>query len=186
MPLLLLLALLAEPFWQTKSPDHWDGAELQAIMSDSPWARSYGGAQIYLASALPVSIAEQRTGRRKLPLRQGEIVEESEYEEFLRENPGKYIIVGVILPDPNALYDAEEVRYVEKDSVLKVGKKKHKLVGHFAPTPSDPVLRLIFPRVVDSTVKRFSLELYLPSISGPYRMFDFETKEMFFRAKLEI
>jgi len=187
MPLfLLLLALMAAPFWDTKPPSEWSPQELNDLMTDSPWARD-SGTQIYLASARPMREAERRLGiAQPQPSPNGEIQDDSDYLEFLRENPGKYIIVAIRLPNPTALADAEETRLMEDKCVLKVGRKKYKLTGHFPPTPSDPYLRLIYPRVVDPSAKRFSLELYLPSVSGPFRIVDFDLKEMVYKGILEM
>jgi hypothetical protein len=35
---------------------------------------------------------------------------------------------------------------------MVIGRKSY-IIGHFAPTKADPVLRLIFPRDAESTVK---------------------------------
>ncbi|MBK5290534.1 MAG: hypothetical protein JJE04_02425 [Acidobacteriia bacterium] len=177
-------AFLAAPFWETKSAKDWTQNELHQLMHDSPWARERG-AQIYLASAQPLREAEERL-KKQSPY--GAAVERpdlSDYEEFLRENPGRYIVVAIGLPDANALNDSAESRLMEQKSVLKVGKKKFKIVGHFPPTPWDPYLRLIYPREVDETAKRITMELYLPSVRGPYQLVEFDLKEMMYKGKLE-
>jgi len=187
MPFLcLLLTLMAAPFWNTKPPNEWSPEELNELMTDSPWARD-SGAQIYLASARPMREAERRLGiAQPQPSANGEIQYDSDYLEFLRENPGKYIIVAIRLPNPNALAETEEARFMEEKCVLKVGKKRYKMTGHFPPTPSDPYLRLIYPRAVDASAKRFTLELYLPSVAGPFRIVDFDLKEMVYKGILEM
>jgi hypothetical protein len=184
--LCLLMALMAAPFWNTKLPNEWTPEELNQLMRDSPWARD-SGTQIYLASARPMREAERRLNiAQPKSSPNGEIQDDSDYLEFLRENSGKYIIVAIRLPDPNALAETEEARFMEEKCVLKVGRKRYKMTGHFPPTPSDPYLRLIYPRAVDASVKRFSLELYLPSVAGPFRIVEFDLKEMVYKGILEM
>jgi len=183
--LALTLALLAAPFWEARSPREWTEEELRLLLSDSPWAQSQG-AQMYLATAQPMMEAEaelkRRTRRPSDP--QGPL--EEEYLEFLRENAGKYIVLAVRLPDVNALADAEESRRMEEDCIMKAGRRKHKMVGHFPPTPSDPYLRLVFPRDVTAEDRHLDFELYLPSVPKAYRMVQFDLKEMSYKGKLEL
>jgi len=184
----LLLLLLWSPsssrFWEVKEPEKWTAIEIDQLLSNSPWARS-DVVPLYLASAKPIAEIELRRPDKASNSPEGALIEEDDYRLYMKETPGKHLVLAVRLPDPNALSDAAESRRMEKDCVLKVGRKKYKMVGHFPPTPRDPVLRLLFPRVVDSTVKSFSFELYLPSVTQPYRMFEFFTKEMIYRGKLE-
>ena len=69
---------------------------------------------------------------------------------------------------------------------MRVGKKRVRMVGHFPPTPSDRVLRLIFPRVVTSADRTVTFELYLPGIPQPARMVEFRVKDLMYRGKLEM
>ncbi len=177
------LALMAAPFWETKSAKDWSQDELHQLMTDSPWARERG-AQIYLATAEPLRQAEERIRKQSPYGAARERPDLSDYEEFLKENPGRYIVVAIRLPDPDALQDSGESRQMEQKSVLKVGKKKINIVGHFPPTPWDPYLRLIYPRVVDETAKRIVLELYLPSVRGPFQLVEFDLKDMSYKGKL--
>jgi hypothetical protein len=157
---------------------------MEQLLTDSPWARS-GAAQVYLASAWPVQIAERRLNRRPSPGPEAAARGEDDYRRFMQEHPGKHMVVAIALPDPRALSNPQEARRMEQESLLRAGKRRHKSIGHFPPTPDDPYLRLLFPRAVDRSLKSFTLELYLPSVDKPYRMYEFFTKEMICRGKLE-
>ena len=39
---LLLLFFLAGPFWETKPPERWTDAEIDAIRHSSPWTQTLG------------------------------------------------------------------------------------------------------------------------------------------------
>jgi hypothetical protein len=197
--LVALLLLAGVPFWEAKPPQEWTDEEVEEILTASHWAKTVGqetsignvpGVHVYLASAKPMQEAEQEVERRMLrrkPETPGEDEEdEDEYRLFVQENQGKYIILAVRLPDPNALDDAEASRRMEEESYLKVGRKKHKMIGHFPPTPLDPYLRLIFPRAVRPGDKRFLLELYLPSAPLPYRTVEFFVEDLVYKGKPEM
>ena len=70
--------------------------------------------------------------------------------------------------------------------VMIVGKKTYGIVGHFPPTPSDPVLRLIFPRAVKPTDKTVLFRLYLGGLNFPEREAEFHVKELTYQGKLEM
>jgi len=177
----LLLALAATPFWEARQPKDWTEDELRQMLVNSPWAR----AEVYLASATPMKIAEEEWRRRHIA-KQFDAPEpaEDDYFEFIRNNPGKHIILAVRVDDFNQLLKAEEVREMEKSCVLKSGKQKLKVSGHFPPSSHDPVLRLVFPRpqTLDKTLK---FELYLPGVAGTFRQVEFYLKEMSFQGKPE-
>ena len=69
---------------------------------------------------------------------------------------------------------------------MKVGRKKYKITGHFPPTPSDPYLRLVFPRAVAPSDKIVEFDLYLPGAPQPYRIAEYVVKELMYRGKLEL
>jgi hypothetical protein len=69
---------------------------------------------------------------------------------------------------------------------MLAGRKTWQLVGHFPPSPSDPVLRLVFPREVQPTDKSVLFRLYLPGISFPEREVEFRTKDLMYHGKLEM
>jgi hypothetical protein len=60
------------------------------------------------------------------------------------------------------------------------------IVGHFPPADTDPVLRLVFPRVVKSTDKSVTFQLYLPGIPFPEREVEFRVKDLMYHGKLEM
>jgi hypothetical protein len=59
------------------------------------------------------------------------------------------------------------------------------MTGHFPPTASDPVLRLVFPRVLPPS-GRIQFELYLPLASEPYRGVEFRLNELSYRGAPEL
>ena len=58
-------------------------------------------------------------------------------------------------------------------------------VGHFPPTPSDPYLRLLFPRVSLAAVKVLSFGLYLPGVNRSYYDVELPVKDLTYRGQLE-
>lgn len=196
MRILLVLTLLAAaPFWETKPPEQWTGEELAEILHNSPWVKmsalqtmvgNVPGVRVYLATARPMREAEDEAKRRREKQRPSEIPEDDDYLEFLRENPGKYIVLAVALPDPNALADAKESERMEEECLLRIGRHKYKIAGHFPPTPSDPFLRLIFPRAVGPEDKSLRFELYLPSAPAPYRSVEFSIRDLAYKGSPEM
>jgi len=182
----LLLALLAAPFWEAKDPSKWTEEELDSMFTHSPWARDIG-TQLYLASAQPMIDAEEQRRLRhsRKPGLEAPPAAEDDWREYLATNRGKHIVIAVKVQDQNVLAEAEEVRRMEKDSALRVGKKKIRMTGHFPPTPSDPYLRLLFPRVAEPGAKQIRVELYLPGVTMPFRGAEFDLKEMSYRGKVE-
>jgi hypothetical protein len=75
---------------------------------------------------------------------------------------------------------------MESESVMLIGRKTYKMVGHFPPTPSDPVLRLVFPREVQPTDKKVIFRLYIPGVDFPEREAEFLVKELIYHGKLEM
>ncbi|MGA2130807.1 MAG: hypothetical protein ABSH50_00700 [Bryobacteraceae bacterium] len=183
MPLVCaLLALLAAPFWETKSPRDWTEPELQRLMHDSPWAQMADPApevQVYLATASPLRDAETELARRR-----GKPLNE-EYVDYLKEHGGKQIILAIAFKNLNALSDGEEARHMEDESVMKVGRQTYKIEGHFPPVPADPVLRLVYPRAVTERDKNVTFELYLPGY-GPYHEAQFRVRDLMFKGRLEM
>ena len=182
---LLAFFLLAEPFWNAKAPDKWTEDELTSLFENSPWARDIG-THMFLASSDAMIDAEDQIGKRHVAKRLAaeKAASEDDWREYLASNRGKHIVVAIKLTDPNVLAEAEESRRMEKESALRVGRKKFRMVGHFPPTPSDPYLRLLFPRAVEASSKSFSVELYLPGVTKPYREAEFKLSEMTYRGKL--
>lgn len=75
---------------------------------------------------------------------------------------------------------------MEDECLLRAGRKKWKMTGHFPPSASDPYLRLAFPRQVQMSDKSLILDLYLPGVPQPYRVAQFSLKEMVLAGKLEL
>jgi hypothetical protein len=188
--LALLLALSGHaPFWEAKTPQQWTDAELKELFTNSPWAQQAvdargAGTAVYLASARPLREAELELARRQPPI--DDDPDADEYRDFLRENRGRQIILAVVLPDPKALDDPAEVKHLEDECVLKVGQKKYLMTGHFPPTPSDRVLRLVFPRPAVTDGKSLVFNLYVPGIGSHYRSAVFSFKDLSYRGAPEM
>ena len=191
---ILLCALLAAPFWEAKAPRDWTDAEIARLLSDSPWARaaiaqgivSSLGIQTYLSSALPVQEAEAEVKRRRQIRNRPGPVETDEYLEFLKEQHGESIVLTVRFPDPTALANGAEVKRMEEECYLQIGRKKYKMTGHFPPTAEDPYLRLVFPRVIGPKDKRIEFNLYLPGAPEPYRLAEYVIAELTYKGKLQL
>jgi len=191
----VLLVLLAPPFWETTSPDKWTEEQLQSIFAESPWAQVAAAqtlvgpappATVYLASAEPMRLAEAERRRRLAKKRFAQDAEEdtlAEYEEYVQAHRDKVIVVAIAYHDWGALADASEAATMQKECRLKVGRKKYRLEGYFPPTPSDPYLRLVFPRAAGERDKRFSVEFYLPGAAVPFREVEFELKDLVYRGR---
>jgi hypothetical protein len=188
--LLLALALFGRaPFWETKPPAQWTDAEVQELLTNSIWAQPAvdsrgGGVAVYLASARPMREAELELARRQPPAADDPGAEE--YRDFLRENQGKQIVLAVALPDRKALEDPVEVRRMEEECVLKVGRKKYQMTGHFPPGKTDPYLRLVFPRAVTVADRSLVFELYVPGLPSPYRRVEFRVQDLAYRGAVEM
>ena len=147
--LLPLFFFLAQPFWEAKPPERWTDAEIQALRSDSPWAQaSIESPRVvyFLATAAPIEQAESelRLRMRKNPHPLPE--PDPDYVDFLREHREQNLVLGITYPLIPRLANGEDSKRMEEESVMISGGKTYHMVGHFPPVPSDPVLRLIFPR----------------------------------------
>ena len=183
-----LLFFFAQPFWQTKAPEDWTLKEIGILRSISPWAQTVGPAPavlVYLATAAPIEEAESELRvRSKGPMP--------------ASRPGLCRLHHAApRPEPRAspsrignlakLGKAEEERKLEEETVMLIGKnRKYKMVGHFPPTPSDPILRLIFPREVRPGDKTVIFRFYLPGVDFPEREVEFQVKDLMYRGKLEM
>ena len=186
-----LFFMVAARFWESKPPAEWTENEMDIIVSDSPWAQSVRAspnsplALIYLATAEPMRLAEKEMRRRYV--KAGKAVDEmhEEYELFLRENQAKTIVVAVKLAGSNFPAEGAEIKHMEEECILKIGRRKFKLVGHFPPSPTDPYLRLAFPREVRPEDKDLVFQLYIPGLSSPFREVRFVLKELRFKDSVE-
>jgi hypothetical protein len=135
--------------------------------------------QVYMATAHPLREAEAELARRRgKPLN-------DEYVEYIGQEGAHKLVVAIAYKNLNALADAEEAQRMEEESIMRVGRQKYKMEGHFPPLPSDPFLRLVFPRVATERDKTISFELYLPSY-GPYHEAEFRVRDMVYKGKLEM
>lgn len=189
-----LLVLFAAPFWQSKAPEHWSDEELGALLTDSPWAQlavAPGSSvavpvQVYLATAAPEEKAERERERRET---KGHPVDDplvADYRGWVEENHAKQIVLAVGVTKTDVLADEQEIQRMENECVMRVGKRKFKMTGHFPPSPEDRLLRLAFPREVQPNDKSVVFELYLPGVPIPYREVEFKVKDMLVNGKLEM
>lgn len=199
---LLLAASLplgaASPFWETTDPAQWTDEQLQQLLRQSPWAQlqatdmpaagrsrnklSLDPVQFFLASAGPIVLAEKETRRRGAPVEDPLL---DEYFDFLRDNRSRYIVLAVRVARPDLLTETE-TRAMEDKSLLRVGRRSFRMVGHFPPTRFDPYLRLVFPREVTSSDASLRFELYLPGVPKPLRQVEFAIKDLIFRGQPEM
>jgi hypothetical protein len=178
----VLLAFLAAPFWETTAPKDWTDEQVQLLLNDSPWAQAAGPkpeVQIYLATAGPTQQAEAELARRrKKPLG-------DDYLDYMKEEGSQKVVLAIAYANWTALEEAEESRRMQDESVMKVGRKKYQMMGHFPPTPSDKFLRLVYPRAATAEDKTVIFELYLPG-NGPYHDAEFRVRDMLYKGKLEM
>ena len=187
--LLPLFFFLAQPFWETKAPEAWSIAEIEAIRTASPWAQRTDEAPVavvYLATAAPIEQAEAelRLRLKKNPHPMPE--PDPDYVEFLNTHRADTFVLAVTYPTLAGLGDARESKRMEEESVMLIGKKSYGILGHFPPTPSDPVLRLIFPRAVKPADKTVVFRLYLGGLKFPEREVEFRVKDLTYQGKLEM
>jgi hypothetical protein len=184
--LLPLFFFLAQPFWETKPPEAWTDAEIQYLRTESPWAQRSNEAPvavIYLATAAPIEHAEAEL---RLRLKKPMPEPDPEYLEYLSLHRAEILVLAVTYPTLAGLGDARESKRMEEESVMLIGKKSYPIVGHFPPTPSDPVLRLIFPRALKPADKSVLFRLYLGGLKFPEREIEFRVKDLTYQGKLEM
>jgi hypothetical protein len=176
------LALLASAFWETKAPSDWTEAQIELLLHDSPWAEMAEPApavQVYLATARPLREAEAELARRR-----GKPLNE-EYLDYLAQEGANKLVVAIAYKNFTALSDGEEAHRMEDESIMRVGRQTYKMEGHFPPVPSDPFLRLVYPREATERAKTITFELYLPGY-GPYHEAEFRLRDMLYKGKLEM
>jgi hypothetical protein len=187
--LLPLFFFLAQPFWETKPPEAWTDAEIQTIRTDSPWAQhttELPVAVVFLATAAPIEHAEAelRLRLKKNPHPMPE--PDPDYVEYLSSHRDENFVLAITYPTLAGLGVARESQRMEEESVMLIGKKSYGIIGHFPPTPSDPVLRLIFPRAVKPDDKTVLFRLYLGGLKFPEREVEFRVKDLTYQGKLEM
>lgn len=155
------------------------------LRGNSPWAQTIGpepGVLIYFATAAPIEEAE---GELRLRTKNALREPDPDYLAYLSENRDKHFVLAIPY-DKAVLEKADESRKMEAESVMVIGRKTYKIVGHFPPTPSDPVLRLVFSREVQASDKKVVFRLYVPGVDFPEREAEFQVKELIYHGKLEM
>ncbi len=182
-----LFLLLAAPFWEAKPPQQWSNGDLELMFRNSPWAQTAlltsrigGEAQIfvYLASAKPMQEAEAER-RSRLKKKSDPVAEE--YTTWAADNLGKFIVLAVHVPVSFTFTDESESKRMEKETALRMGRKRYPAAMHFLPSSTDPHLRFVFPRDVPDSAKKLNFEFYVPSITGPYREAEFALKDLVYK-----
>jgi len=200
MPWLALLFLFAAPFWTAKQPADWTEDQLVQMFTDSPWAQMVStsgrfttapSVQVYLATAAPMVLAEQERERRyarKRPANSPSVQDPmaEEYRVWLTDNRETRIVLAVRMESNAGFFDDAETHRMEEETVMRTGKKKFKMTGHFPPSASDPYLRMAFPREVQPGDKNVRFELYLPGVTEPLRDAEFTVKDLMVNGKLEM
>jgi hypothetical protein len=182
--LLVLLLFLAQPFWETKPPETWTDADIDILLQSSPWvatARPEPAVRVYFATAAPMELAEARFRKRsKLP------APDPDYVDFLAEHRAGAFVLAIPYPTVAGAEKGGETKRMQDETEMKIGRKSYKLLGLFPPTPSDPVLRLVFPRAAKPTDKTVEFKLYLANLPFPERDVSFFVKDLFYRGNLEM
>jgi len=179
-----VLFFFRQPFWEAKPPERWSDREIEAIRTDSPWAVSVGPEPkvlVYLASARPVEDAEEEA---RLRIRNPLANPDPDYLDYLRENGDKHFVLAVPDVTLSRLAKTGEEKAIEENTEMVIGRKSYKIIGHFPPTESDPVLRLVFPREAQATDKSVVFHLYLPGLPFPHRETEFRMKDLMYHGKL--
>lgn len=184
--LLGLLFLLSSPFWQAKAPQQWTHGEIDTMLRDSPWAQIVGPSPevvVYLATAAPVEEAEtEQRLRGKHPAPEPD----PDYAAYRSEHGDESFVLAISYGPGVRFGSEQDRRRMEDESEMIVNRSKHKIVGHFPPADTDPVLRLVFPRIVKPTDKSVIFQLYLPGIPFPEREVEFRVKDLMYHGKLEM
>jgi hypothetical protein len=186
--LLAALLLFVTPFWEAKAPAQWTDIELRQLLADSPWAqlvpgptKAFAPIQIYIATAGPVRQAQQEIARR------GNKPGATEYSLWFEDFSATQIIVAVRVDKLEAYSEGKEVQLLQKDSVMRAGRRKIKMTGYFPPSGSDPYVRMAFPRGgVQLSDKTVGFDLYIPGVPGGFRSVEFKLQDMQVGGKLEL
>ena len=184
MRTLSVLLLLAQPFWEAKPPAKWSDAEIEWMRHSSPWVQTVGPAPnvlVWLATAEPVMEAEAEARVRP---RHTEKEPDTDYTAYVAGNCERSFVLAIAYPTLKGLGRADEGRRMERECQMIVGRKTYSTTGEFPPTPSDPVLRLVFPRVVEPADKTVTFRLYLAGLSFPERELEFRVKDLLYHGKL--
>ena len=197
---LLTLLAFANPFWVDKPLREWTDQQLSEFLTASPWAQSVPGPgklgnfppiQVFFATAAPIRQAEQEA-KRRLELRRPADAPSAddpfaeEYRLWLEEFGPTQLILAIRVTDTQVYSNATELKQLEEESFMGVGRTKIRMTGYFPPTVRDPFLRIAFPRQVALRDKEVRFELYIPGVAGPFRAAEFKLEPMVFGGKLEL
>lgn len=105
--------------------------------------------QMYLAAAAPMQSAEQEGARRaQLQRKPGTQPPENplaaEYRNWMEGRCGTHVVLAIRMDSNRGFADEQEVRRREDESVMRAGRRKIKMSGHFPPTPAIPTCALRF------------------------------------------
>jgi hypothetical protein len=189
----LLFLLFVPPFWESRPPAEWTNAEVKAVLTESPWVQGISPPpvmQVVFATAKPVEEAEAELFRRGMGNPLGGAAPSQapdiDYLDYIREHRQDQFVLAIPYADLSGFSQAAEERRLEEESVMRLGRKRIRIVGHFPPTPSDRVLRLIFPRAVTRSDKTVAFDLYLPGVPHPARLVEFRVRDLMYHGNLEM
>lgn len=185
--LMAVLFFLQTPFWESKAPEDWSDAEIESLMTESPWGGTTlpGKVAVFIASARPLRQAEEQVFLRRDRKSEARVEDDEDYRSYIRQNPDKHIVIAARVPLHIDFANEKEVKRMEKECFLRVGKQKLRSVGYFPPTPGDPYLRILFPRVALTGLKFLSVGLYLPGVHKPFQDLEFLVKDLRVRGQVE-
>ncbi len=184
--LLALFFFLTQPFWETKPPEAWSYEEIETVRSASPWAQRVGpdpAVLVYFATARPIEAAE---GELRLRRKNTLAEPDPDYLTYLSAHRDNHFVLAIPYGSLRRLGKEEEEKRMEEESVMLINRKRYHMVGHFPPVPSDPVLRLVFPREIQPTDRRVIFRLYVPGIDFPDREVEFTPRDMMYHGKLAV
>jgi hypothetical protein len=192
----LLLMLAAQSFWQTREPGDWTRMEAQTLLRASPWTgladveSKMAGAPlpVVLLSAAPVQHALDRLDQTEPePTSLGDAAAElPEWRLLLREKPGAYVMLGVVLPDPDRAEEGRESKEFERQTAMRAGKRRVKPEMVFPPSRRMPWTILVFPRPAGvESAKSLRFELYVPGAGNPFRAVEFKVADLMYQGRAE-
>jgi hypothetical protein len=130
--------------------------------------------------------AEEQTRLRGTRRQDAPLGIDEDYRQFLRSDSARHIVLAISGSTAEGMANGDETRQMEKECVMKLGRKKYKMTGHFPPSSGDPYLRLIFPRMVVDSDKEVVFEVYVPGAVPPYREAFFKVRDLFYQGKLQM
>jgi hypothetical protein len=191
---LLLFLAAAQAFWQARPPADWTRTEAQSLLRQSPWAAqavteskmAAAGVPVLLLTALPVRQALQRIDETNMEPTLGDREAElPEWRVLLRDQSPEYIALGVELPDPASADEARESAEMQKQTSLRIGKRRIRPHTVFPAGPRTPWTIFVFPRPVGPAEKVLRFELFIPGPGNPFRAVEFKTAALDYQGRPE-